>query len=151
METVNLSFSPASRVIRAAETGERLPVAEDAPRQENGEQNHDGQGYYFAACGEEPTYAELGRMIGLALGRPRVLIVPTPPRTPWFVAAFMELKARIRGRAEYLTFDRAREIRADSWICSPQKAIDGLGFQVAAPLADRLKQTAAWYREAGWL
>ena len=134
----------ADLLIRAAEQGERLPAASA--------QGHTlSQGYYFAACGEDPTYAELGRMIGCALGRRRVLIFPTPPRAPWVVAAMMELKSRIRRLPEYLNFDRAREIRAGSWICSPCKAVDELGFTVAAPLAERLKQTAHWYREHGWL
>ncbi|MEE8452559.1 MAG: NAD-dependent epimerase/dehydratase family protein [Thermoguttaceae bacterium] len=134
----------AELLIRAAEQGERLPVAP-------AEGDARSQGYYFAACGEDPTYAELGRMIGSALGRRRVLIFPTPPRGPWVAAALMELKARVRRRAVYLNFDRVREIRAGSWICSSRKAVDELGFTVAAPLAERLKQTAHWYREHGWI
>ncbi|HYW78449.1 MAG TPA: NAD-dependent epimerase/dehydratase family protein, partial [Thermoguttaceae bacterium] len=79
----------ADLLIRAAEQGERLPAAQ-------AKENASSQGYYFAACGEDPTYAELGRMISSALGRRRVLIFPTPPRVPWVVAGLMELKARIR-------------------------------------------------------
>lgn len=134
----------ANLLIRAAEHGERLPAAPS-------EGDALSQGYYFAGCGEDPTYAELGRRIGCALGRRRVLIFPTPPRGLWVVAALMELKSRIRRLPEYLTFDRVREIRAGSWTCSPRKAVDGLGFSVAAPLTERLKQTAQWYREHGWL
>ena len=69
----------------------------------------------------------------------------------WMTAGGVELTMRIRRRACYLNFDKAREIAAGSWACSPQKAAEQLGFRPAAPLPDRLCQTAAWYRSAGWL
>ncbi len=109
------------------------------------------RGYYFAACDEHPTYVDLGRMIAAALGRRRVLILPTPPRVVWGVAAVVELIARLRRQPGFLSFDKAREVRAGSWLCSPQAAADDLGFSITVPLADRLRQTARWYRDAGWL
>jgi nucleoside-diphosphate-sugar epimerase len=133
----------AAMLILAGERGARLsPHQSDAPEP--------SQGYYFAAGNEHPTYAELGRMIGAALGR-RVLIVRTPPRSPWVVAAVVEVISRLLRRPAYLNLDKAREIRAGSWLCSPQKAADELSFTPAAPLQDRLEQTAGWYREEGWL
>lgn len=130
----------------AAERGGRLPV--------NGRlasPASPGQGYYFIACPEHPTYAELGRMIARALGRRRVLVLPAPPLATWLVAAGAEAISRVYGRPFSFNFDKAREAQAGSWLCSPQRAIDELGFSVAAPLADRLRQTARWYRENGWL
>ena len=50
-----------------------------------------------------------------------------------------------------MNLDKAREITAGSWICSTRAAADELGFAIGASLADRLRQTADWYREAGWL
>jgi len=134
----------ARLLIQAAEHGERLPTLSP-------EENPTSQGYYFGACDEHPSYAELGRMIATAMGHRPPLIIPTPPRAVWVVAAFGELKSKVCRRPEYLTLDRAGEIRAGSWLCSPQKAVNGLGFSVAATLAQRLKQTVAWYREHGWL
>ncbi len=109
------------------------------------------KGYYFAAGDEHPSYAQFGRMIATAVGRRRVLLLPTPPRSVWVAAAVNEMVARIRRRALPLNFDKAREIRAGSWLCSPQAAIDELGFSVELPLAKRLHQTADWYRKEGWL
>jgi len=131
-------------LILAAERGARLqphPTGDASP----------ARGCYFAAGGEDPTYADLGRMIGAALGRRRVVVIPTPPRAVWVVAAVAELIARIRHRPFYLSLDKAREARAGSWLCSAQTAIDDLGFSVGTPLADRLRQMAAWYRERGWI
>ena len=109
------------------------------------------RGTYFAACDEHPTYADLGRMIGTALGRRRVRVVPSPKRAVWVIAAANEVAARIRRRPHFLNFDKAREASAGSWLCSPGAAMNDLGFQVAAPLAARLRQTAQWYQQQHWL
>ena len=47
--------------------------------------------------------------------------------------------------------DKAREARAGSWTCSSAAAARDLGFCVAKPLEERLRQTVDWYREHGWL
>ncbi len=131
-------------LILAAERGTRLkPAGKDGASAP--------QGYYFAACPEHPTYAELGRMIGTALGRRRVRVLPTPPLATWLVAAAAEAVSRGCGRTFSFNFDKAREALAGSWLCSGQRAVDELRFSVAAPLADRLRQTARWYREHRWL
>ena len=50
-----------------------------------------------------------------------------------------------------MNLDKAREIVAGSWICSARAAAEELGFTVSAPLLERLRQTAEWYREKKWL
>jgi len=80
-----------------------------------------------------------------------VLVLFTPPVATWLTAAAAEAIARGSRRPFSFNFDKAREARAGAWLCSPQRAIDELGFSVAAPLADRLRQTAQWYLENGWL
>ena len=50
-----------------------------------------------------------------------------------------------------MNLDKAREITAGSWICSARTAKEELGFSVGAPLLERLRQTAEWYRKEGWL
>jgi nucleoside-diphosphate-sugar epimerase len=108
------------------------------------------QGCYFAACGEDPTYAELGRRIAAALDR-RVWIVRGGPLCVWTIAGLGTAWARIRRSPACLNPDKAREALAGSWTCSPQSAADELGFAPAAPLAQRLRQTACWYLANGWL
>jgi nucleoside-diphosphate-sugar epimerase len=130
-------------LILAAERGRRLQPAE--------KNETSAAGYYFAACPEHPTYAQLGRMVGTALGRRRVWVLFVPPMATWLVAAAAEAISRTGWRPFGFSFDKAREARAGSWLCSPQRATDELGFSVAAPLADRLRQTAQWYLENGWL
>jgi nucleoside-diphosphate-sugar epimerase len=109
------------------------------------------RGYYFAACEEDYPAAELGRLIGQALGRPRVAVIPTAQPVVWVVAGTAELIGRLSGRPLVLHLDKAREMVAGSWTCSPRAAVEQLGFRVAAPLPERLRQTVAWYRREGWL
>jgi len=135
----------AEALALAAERGTRLDAA---PPFKNAT---DGRGIYYVAGDEHPTYADLGLMIGEAVGRSRVRIVRIPLPVIWTVAYGIELGMRIRGKARYLNLDKAREIAAGSWTCSPEKARRELGFRPAASLSERLRQTAAWYRSEGWL
>lgn len=134
----------AEALILAAHRGTRLePAAASSPQRP--------AGYYFVADRQQPTYAQLGRMIGQAVGRSWVIVLPVPQPLAWPVAAASDLTARLRGRTSILSIDKMREATAGSWTCSPQRAEEELGFCVAAPLADRLAQTARWYRSAGWI
>lgn len=132
-------------LILAAERGTRLPAAE--PQAET----PSTEGYYFAASEEHPTYYQLGRMIGKALGRGRTLIIPFGAAVVWSVAGIGELIGQIRRWPVLFGIDKAREATAGSWACSAQAAVDQLGFSPLAPLPDRLRQTAQWYRQQGWL
>jgi nucleoside-diphosphate-sugar epimerase len=129
-------------LIAAAERGRRLPghVAEGM-----------AEGMYFAAGPEQPTYAELGQMIGRAVGRRRVLTVPVAGWGVRVAARLTAIAGRLRGRTAYLNPDKAREATAGSWICSPEKAERELGVRVTASLERQITATAAWYCQHGWL
>jgi len=130
-------------LILAAEHGGRLP-----PR--DGHSHPAAQGYYFAACEQDPSYADLGRLVAESAGR-RVLVIPTVMPVVRMVAAAGEVMAQIWHQPPVVNFDKAREIAAGSWLCSAQAAREGLGFAVGAPLLERLRQTTEWYRREGWL
>jgi nucleoside-diphosphate-sugar epimerase len=110
------------------------------------------KGYYFVADDEQPTFAELGLLIGASLGRARVRICRTPgPVVLWSAAAASEIVARLRRQPSIFNFDKVREARAGSWTCSSATIRSELGFAPCAPLIDRLRQTADWYRQHNWL
>jgi len=136
-------------LILAAQRGSRL-LSEDACRDEPPAVAR-ARGVYFAACEIHPAYVDLGRMIGTALGRRRVLPILTATPLVWMVATGVELAARIARRPLYLNLDKACEMTAGSWTCSPRAAMTDLGFAVRAPLPERLRQTVQWYRQQGWL
>lgn len=130
--------------VRAAERGVRVSA-------EMSDDDYRGLGYYFACDPEPPTYGELGRIIGRALGRNRVLVLPLPAPIPWLVAATNQLVAGLRGRPDTFNIDKIREANAGSWIGTAETVREQLGFQPPRSLADRMTETAQWYIERGWL
>lgn len=129
----------AAALAAAAERGERVP-ADATP----------GAGIYYAAAEEIPAFSEVGRMIAAGLER-SVRMVPAPAAFTHVLGAAVEAVARLRGKAGILSRDKAREATAGSWACTAAKARRDLDFTPARPLAERLHQTARWYREQGWL
>lgn len=135
----------AQALILAAERGKRLRPARD-PGEEC-----DSTGIYFAASEERPSYVELGRMIAAEVGRPRAWILRVPRPVVWLVGSSNELLGRIRGKPLALNLDKVREALAGSWVCSTDRAQRELGFRVTTPLAERIRQTARWYLDQGWI
>ncbi|OGO16482.1 MAG: hypothetical protein A2Z14_19475 [Chloroflexi bacterium RBG_16_48_8] len=133
----------AKALILAARKGEVLPaqiVDSTSP----------GQGIYFIADAWSPSYAELGPLMAEALGR-KVRILPVPGLVAWGVAFINEITARLRSQPSILNLDKAKEGLAGSWVYSPKKAEEQLGFAPDATVFDRIYQTGKWYQEQGWL
>jgi dihydroflavonol-4-reductase len=140
-----------SALLAAAKRGERL-------RPSTGEINDaahygpiDPRGYYYVAGEWDPTYDELGRLIGEALGRRRLFVVAFPRPVVWPIAVCGEIVARVRRRAPFAGIDKAREALAGHWTCSAARAQSQLGFAPASTIPDWLRQTADWYRREKWL
>ena len=133
-------------LVLCADSGTRLsadgtPIASDPP-----------PGYYFVATDEQPTFAELGQLIAVSLGRQSVRILRSPgPALLWSAAALAEVAARLRGQPYIFNFDKFREAKAGNWVCSTSTIRRDLDFAPRAPFADRLRQTADWYRQQNWL
>jgi nucleoside-diphosphate-sugar epimerase len=125
-------------LVLAAEQGERL-----AP-------GIAGRGIYFAAA-EDVSFTDLGPLIARALGKPSPRILRMPAWSLRSIGWFGDVVSRIRGRPGWVGRDKIREVLAGSWTCSSAKARQQLGWSPAAPLADRLRETAQWYRDARWL
>lgn len=129
---------------RAATRGERVdPVRDD--------ELPCGKGYYFACADEYPSYATWGRMIGSALARQPVIVLPLFFPIPSIVGGLNEVIARLRRQSNSLNYDKIREANARSWACSPELARTQLGFEPRRPLMEQLRKTARWYREHEWL
>jgi nucleoside-diphosphate-sugar epimerase len=133
----------ARGLVDAAREGERL----------DHEKNMDpsGKGLYYLAEDVHPNWGELGKLISEALGRKSVLLLRIPKALTWGVAFIYELGARIRGKPGIVSFDKVRDAFAGSLVCSAQKARMQLGFKPEKSLQDRMRQTAKWYLDNGWL
>jgi len=127
-------------------------AAERGARLRSPEQNHAPyQGYYFAAAEDHPTYDDLGRMMAAVVGRRRVATIHCCSTVVWMVAALSALAQKLRNQPGPLNLDKAWEMTSGSWICSADRAAGELGWTVAAPLEQRLRQTVDWYRHEHWL
>ena len=125
-------------LVLAAHEGERLDA------------DGSGRGIYFAAA-EDVSYVELGHAIARALRKDRARIVHLPGWLMLSAGSLGDVVSRIRGRPGWVGRDKVSDLLAGSWTCSSEKARRQLGWSPAAPLADRLRETALWYRDARWI
>lgn len=125
-------------LVLAAERGERLIS------------NGSGRGVYFASA-EDLSYVELGIAIAHALERNRPRIVRVPGELMRLAGFCGDVVSRVRRQPGWVGRDKISELLAGSWTCSSEKARQQLGWSPAAPLADRLRETAQWYFDARWL
>ena len=107
-------------------------------------------GFYFATCPEHVDFREIGRLIGMGLDR-RFVTLHIPQPLPWLLGAGVEVFSRLQGRTPALQVDKMREASAPSWACRDDRLASELEFTFPADLQTRIRQTAQWYREAGWL
>jgi nucleoside-diphosphate-sugar epimerase len=127
-------------LLLVAEKGERLHP-NDSP----------GQGIYFMAMEDNPTYTELGEAIATALGKKRATVIRLPAPLVKLVGLCGDAMTQIRQRPARINSDKMTEALAGSWMCSSAKARTHLGWHPAATLAERLYETAQWYHQKGWL
>ncbi len=125
-------------IVLAAENGERLVP------------DGSGCGIYFAGA-EDLSHVEIGAAIARALGQELPRVVRVPERLMRVAGFCGDIVARIRRRPGWVSSDKISELLAGSWTCSSAKARRQLGWSPAAPLADRLRETAHWYLDARWL
>ncbi len=126
--------------IHAADLAEALAATASVP-------GASGRTYFVS--GGDVTWEEFARTAAGLLGR-RVKIVPVPETLAYAMAWFSETVDRLKGRPGILSRQKVAEARYRDWTCSSEAAIAELGFK-PRPLADGLKQTLAWYKDAGWL
>jgi dihydroflavonol-4-reductase len=133
-------------MVLAVEKGERVPAAAARnPAQ------HIGQGVYFAAAAEHPSYAEFGAMTRPILRRPYMPVIACPAPVSMALASVNETFSWLRNRPDVFNRDKIREALVESWACSPEKSRRQLGFEPAENLEHRIGDVIAWYQKQGWL
>lgn len=130
-------------LIAAAERGQRVETDSNGSLETTGR--------YLAADDLQPTYVDLGRMIGKALDKGRIFVIRVPKPVSMVIVSALEVLARIRQQPSIVNLDKIREGSAGNWTCSGEAAKQQLGFDPQKTLDERLRQTAQWYRAAGWL
>jgi nucleoside-diphosphate-sugar epimerase len=105
---------------------------------------------YCLAHPQPIRWLDFAREVGEAMGRQPTL-VSIPTRVAWPIARTVEICARVRRVAAILNRERVREISQDRWVCDPTEAFADTGYEPQYPLARGVRETAAWYKEVGWL
>jgi dihydroflavonol-4-reductase len=108
------------------------------------------QGLYYITSAPTITYAEMGRFAARAMDR-RVFVLPTPKIIFRIVGAVGEIAGRLRRQPGLINWDKMREATASGWECSDDILRSELGYAPPLSLEQRFADTAAWYREHGWL
>ena len=112
---------------------------------------------YFACHPEIATWREAMTTIYTAARA----ALGWPPRAPRFVPIPYPLTvsilwvlgtaARAAGRATLLSPDKAPELLAEAWTCTPAALARDAGWRAAIDLRTGLPSTAQWYASHGWL
>ena len=105
---------------------------------------------YFVANAESYEIDDLIARIAAAVGG-RTVTVRVPEPIVHAAGMLAEEVARWRGMVPVFSRDKAREFLATGWVCDASRAAADFGWRPRWPLTEGLAQTAAWYRERGWI
>jgi nucleoside-diphosphate-sugar epimerase len=105
---------------------------------------------YFFTDGEPLAQTAFTDLIVDALGR-KALRIRVPAAAARAAAAVSGLYAAISGRAPLLNRENLEKYAREFWTVSDERARSELGYRPLCSTAQGLKETAAWYREQGWL
>jgi nucleoside-diphosphate-sugar epimerase len=109
-----------------------------------------GKGIFYLSDGAVHSWADVIGAIGAAVGR-RPHAIHIPPPLALAVAHASRLVARATGAKPLLTPERARDLAQSAWVCDDARARSELGYRSAFALKEGMADTAAWYRDNGWL
>lgn len=105
---------------------------------------------YFLSHPDPVPWEELATQIGEHLHIDPTL-VPLPNKTADLLGFLGSYASFVPGLPETLTPDKAKELKQASWICSPARAREELGFSCSYDLERTLSETIDWYDRMGWI
>ncbi|MEM1056636.1 MAG: NAD-dependent epimerase/dehydratase family protein [Bacteroidota bacterium] len=103
---------------------------------------------YFVG-GQAHAWAEIHRAVTQALGT-WALKIKVSPRVVAPIGTVAEAVGKAMGTYPPLNREKAREAR-ETWVASSEKAREAFGYEPRVGLAEGMRRSVAWYREAGWL
>lgn len=106
---------------------------------------------YFVDDGEVYVWKDALHEVERALGRKAFVRVGLPLGVVRAAAAATQLYGKLTNTAQMLTLDKVNELRQKHWVCSGAGARAELGWAPATRWSEGVRETAAWYRSAGWL
>ena len=110
----------------------------------------DAEGTVFAGHATPVTPIALLDAIQAASGR-KARVIPIPLPVTHAAALACDLVGRIVRTPMPLNLWRYAEMASEGFVCRVDRMRDVLGVTASVGLRDGMAQTAAWYRDAGWL
>jgi dihydroflavonol-4-reductase len=104
---------------------------------------------YFVAHPTVIDWRQLSAALDQAVGR-RLIRLRLPSPLLWPAGAAGELLGG-RRRAGQLDLRRARDLSQRAWTCRVDRTMEDLNWEPRYDIVEGVRDTAAWYREEGWL
>ncbi len=104
----------------------------------------------FVAHPQPASTRQLAESVRGAVERATVTI-PVPMSLTRLAAWAGDLGGALTGRPQVINSRRYAEMSADGFVCRIDRMRDRLGIVAQIGLTDGMAETAAWYRETGWL
>ncbi len=112
--------------------------------------NRDAAGTVFAGHAAPVTPIALLEAIQAANGR-KARVIPIPLPITHVAALACDVAGRILRKPMPLNLWRYAEMASEGFVCRVDRMRDELGVTASVGLREGMAQTAAWYRDAGWL
>lgn len=109
-----------------------------------------GATYFISSQQAEYEWPHIARLSKKAVGR-KVVSIRVPHAVIYGVGAVSQFLGKFKKKPPILTIEKAQEIAQPSWSCSPQKAVEELGYEEAYSLETGIPETITWYKENGWM
>lgn len=110
----------------------------------------EGRGY-FLSDGQVYNSRRFSDLLQQEMGDPWVLHIKAPL---WFLRLICSISGTVsgwRGKLTTLNMDKYHILSQRNWQCDIEPARRDLGYEPQYPLERGVRETVAWYRQAGWL
>ena len=105
---------------------------------------------YFLSHAKPVSWTQMAATAARIMSRtPRVVRVPFA--VACVAGAGAEIWARITGKPGIISREKVAEAGCMAWICETGRAREELGFVAPTSLEAGVRESLAWYKEAGWL
>ncbi len=113
-------------------------------------ENTKGETYFVADPSVYRLTDVIDEVAGI-FGRRKTTTVQFPAPILYTLAGISELVSALRSAPALLNVEKARDLLQASWVCSPKKLEEHIGFKNQVTLRDGLTRMIKWYEEFGWL
>ena len=106
---------------------------------------------YFISENQAYTQQEFRKIVCEELGKKFVIPVTCPLWLVKKVCSVAEWIGKVTLKASTLNRDKFKILKQRNWLCDTSEARNDFEFSPKYSLREGLRETIAWYREAGWL